>query len=50
LDDYYIPTRYPNGLPGEIPSLYYDDKEEAERALTWNEGIIKLVRKKIEEE
>ncbi len=33
LDDYYIPTRYPNGLPGEIPARYYDDKSEVEKAL-----------------
>jgi HEPN domain-containing protein len=48
LDDYYIPTRYPNGLPGEIPAEYYDDPDEAEKALTWSEKIIKLVREKIE--
>lgn len=49
LDDYYIPTRYPNGLPGEIPARYYDDQEEVEKALSWSEKIIKMVRKKIEE-
>jgi len=48
LDDYYIPTRYPNGLPGEIPAHYYDDREEVEKAIVWSEKIIKLVRKKIE--
>ena len=47
LDDYYIPTRYPNGLPGEIPAQYYDDPKEAEKALTWSEQIIELVRKKL---
>lgn len=50
LDDYYIPTRYPNGLPGEIPSQYYDDQDEVEKALMWSEKIIKLVREKIEGE
>lgn len=49
LDDYYIPTRYPNGLPGEIPAKYYDDREEVQKALAWSEQIIKLVRKKIGE-
>jgi len=29
LDKYYIPTRYPNGLPGGIPSRYFDDPAEA---------------------
>ena len=48
LDDYYIPTRYPNGIPGEIPSLYYDDPKEVERALTLTQSIIELVRRKIE--
>jgi len=50
LDDYYIPTRYPNGLPGEIPSFYYDDRDEAEKALAWSGKIIKLVRKNLPEE
>lgn len=50
LDDYYIPTRYPNGLPGEVPSRYYDDREEVEKALFWSGRIIKLVKEKIEEE
>ncbi len=47
LDDYYIPTRYPNGLPGEVPARYYTDREEAQRALSWSEGILQLVRDKI---
>lgn len=47
LDDYYISTRYPNGLPGAIPSEYYDDPEEAEQALEWSGKIIALVRKKV---
>jgi HEPN domain-containing protein len=31
LDKYYIPTRYPNGLPGGIPSQAYtaDDARQA---------------------
>ncbi|MFP3909628.1 MAG: HEPN domain-containing protein [Halobacteriota archaeon] len=48
LDDYYIPTRYPNGLPGEVPSKYYDDPEEAKKAVEWTKKILQLVRKKIE--
>jgi HEPN domain-containing protein len=47
LDDYYIPTRYPNGLPGEIPAHYYDDPEESKRAVEWSEKIISLVKDKI---
>ncbi|VUT23962.1 MAG: HEPN domain protein [Candidatus Methanolliviera sp. GoM_asphalt] len=48
LDDYYIPTRYPNGLPGEIPAHYYDDREEVEKALAWSKKIIKLISEKME--
>lgn len=47
LDDYYIPTRYPNTLPGEIPAKYYDDKLEAERALRLASDVIELVKNKI---
>jgi len=47
LDDYYIPTRYPNGLPGGIPAHYYDDPDEAARALAWSGEVIELVKKKI---
>ena len=32
LDKYHIPTRYPNGLPGGIPSEAFDDND-AKRAL-----------------
>jgi HEPN domain-containing protein len=49
LDDYYIPTRYPNALPGEVPSHYYDDQGEAEEALSWSEKIVKLVDRKIKQ-
>ena len=47
LDQYYIPTRYPNGLPGGVPSRYYDDPEEAMQAKDLAEGVIKLVTMKI---
>ena len=33
LDQYYIPTRYPNGLPGDIPSRFFNDPKEAEDAM-----------------
>lgn len=32
LDTYYIPTRYPNGLPEDIPARVYN-RESAQRAL-----------------
>lgn len=47
LDDYYIPTRYPNGLPGEVPAKYYDDPDEAEEALSWAKRVVGLCRRKI---
>jgi HEPN domain-containing protein len=48
LDDYYIPTRYPNGLPGDIPAKHYDDPDEAKWALELSQEIIRLVRSKIQ--
>ncbi len=48
LDDYYIPTRYPNGVPDEAPAEYYDDVEEAKQAIQMAEGVVKLVRQKIQ--
>jgi len=47
LDQYYIPTRYPNSLPGGIPSRYYDDPEEAKDVKILAEKVIKLVDSKI---
>jgi len=49
LDDYYIPTRYPNGLPGEIPADYFDDLSEAETALERADAVLKLAAEKIED-
>lgn len=49
LDRYYIPTRYPNGLPGSVPSRYFDDPKEAEEAMELAKGLIGLVEKKIME-
>lgn len=49
LDQYYIPTRYPNGLPGGVPSRFYDDPKEAEEAMILAKGVIDLIEKKIKE-
>ncbi len=46
LDIYYIPTRYPNGLPGGIPSEAYQN-EDAQRALSICNEVIDLVEEKI---
>jgi HEPN domain-containing protein len=50
LDRYYIPTRYPNGLPGGIPSRYFDDPREAEEAMQLAKSAIDLIEKKLEED
>ena len=49
LDDYAIKPRYPDSLPGRIPSRYFDDPEEAEEAMLLAKGVIELVGRKIEE-
>jgi len=48
LDRYYIPTRYPNGLPGGVPSRYFDDPEEAEEAMKLAKNVIDLIERKVE--
>lgn len=47
LDKYYIPTRYPNGLPGGVPSRYFDDPKEAEEAMKSAKETIDLAARKI---
>ncbi|MFZ2361135.1 MAG: HEPN domain-containing protein [Anaerolineae bacterium] len=46
LDSYYIPTRYPNGLPGGIPHEVYDEVDAAE-ALEAAHAVMSLVVAKI---
>jgi HEPN domain-containing protein len=47
LDKYYIPTRYPNGLPGGVPSRYFDDPKEGREAMELAKRVIELVEKKM---
>lgn len=42
LDQYYISTRYPNGLPGGVPSRFYDDPKEAEDAMKLAKSVVEL--------
>jgi HEPN domain-containing protein len=51
LDRFYIPTRYPNGLPGGIPAEVFF-AEDAEQALALAEEALSFVRQrlKLEEE
>lgn len=48
LDKYYIPTRYPNALPGGIPSEIFDQKD-AEKAISQAERVINFIKSKMEE-
>ena len=48
LDSYYIPTRYPNGLPGGVPALYYADPQEAAQAVQLARRVLDLVKSKLE--
>ena len=48
LDTFYIPTRYPNGLAGDLsPSEFYC-REDAEQCLSFAESILKIVRGYVE--
>jgi HEPN domain-containing protein len=47
LDRYYIMTRYPNGLPGGVPSRYFDDPKEAKEAMRIARSAIELIEGKI---
>lgn len=46
LDKYYIPTRYPDSLPGGIPSEAFE-KQDADRALELAEHIIEAVKHRV---
>lgn len=43
LDKYYIPTRYPNGLPGGIPAEAFD-KDDGKKALMIATEALQLVK------
>lgn len=47
LDQYYIPTRYPNGLPGGVPSRFYTDPDEARRAMELASMVLEMVGDKL---
>ena len=48
LDRYYIPTRYPNGLAGNVPAEFFDKPQEALVAQKLARSVIDLVTQKIE--
>lgn len=43
LDEYYIPTRYPNGLPGLARPHEFYDEEEALECLQLAESVLTLI-------
>lgn len=47
LDRYYIPTRYPNGLPDIIPSQAFG-KPDAERAISAAQRVLTTCEKHME--
>lgn len=48
LDQFYVPTRYPNGLAGSIaPTEFYTSKE-AEQCISMSESILTAVKKSFE--
>jgi HEPN domain-containing protein len=46
LDQYYIPTRYPNGLPGGIPADAYG-RADGDRALALCARVIEAVERRV---
>lgn len=46
LDQYYIPTRYPNGLPGGVPSEVYT-RTQAAAAVEVAQQVITAVRREL---
>ena len=45
LDQYYIPTRYPNGLPGQIPHDYFDT-EDARKCIAHADTLLNFVNER----
>ena len=46
LDKYYVPTRYPNGLPGGLPSHAFILKD-AEMAIAMATAVLDFVGKRL---
>ncbi|MCX8070873.1 MAG: HEPN domain-containing protein [Candidatus Binatia bacterium] len=45
LDQYYIATRYPNGLDQEVPPARYYDKKDAEQCIEFAHSILEHVKR-----
>jgi len=48
LDLYYIPTRCPNGLAGNLAPFEFYEEEDAKKCLNYAESILKIVKKFME--
>ena len=46
LDQYYVPTRYPNGLPGGVPSEVYS-RTQASAAVKVAQQVVAAVRQEL---
>jgi HEPN domain-containing protein len=46
LDGYYVPTRYPNGLPESIPARVYT-RSASENAMRLAQQVLDLARRKL---
>jgi len=46
LDQYYIPTRYPNSLPGGLPSEAYN-ATDGERALSLAQQVLDFIQERL---
>ena len=44
LDMFYIPTRYPNGLGGDLAPTEFYEKEDAEKCISSAESILQKVK------
>lgn len=44
LDMFYIPTRYPNGLSGDLAPTEFYEREDAEKCISSAELILKTVK------
>lgn len=44
LDMYYIPTRYPNGLAGDLAPTEFYEKEDAEKCISSAESILNTAK------
>lgn len=45
LDMFYIPTRYPDGLAGELAPAEFYEMEDAERCISYAELILESVKR-----